>query len=850
MCSALVAKVQVTLNFTRLLEAYVVVVGHWLSARKSLAACHIRPPIRQGNEDRMLKAGEKLGMNNLQNEQPLVIGWCVSSLSLNVASVRYRAVLPIVALEALGHTCHLFTSAYPVKLEQLDALVVVKDFSIETYRLIQRASSLKIPVIFDLCDNIFVHGYGKHASNPPSKLFLAIAKHVDCIVVTTTPLANVIAEHITDTPIVIIPDGIIDKKTNASLDKRLLVAREYAKPKQLQAVPQSVSRLRHLAQVLGCASLPGLIRKLASRWRLLFTPAFWKRQIGRLQARLGAKVEMASARRQALALAPAKQVDAQPKPNAAQLLWFGNHGAAYAEFGMLDLLRIKDELEATARETNVELVVVSNNLEKYQTYIQPMAIPSRYVEWSPASIDRELKRATVVLIPNSLDDFSICKSANRTVHALTNNLPVVATGTPSLLPLAGSIAIDDFRAGLKRYLSSAKHVADDIARGKELSQAHFGPTVISHAWQQALKDAIANCRTDKPVPEIIFALNLIQDVDVMLPIIAEAQKRSISFEVWSSSALLRKHPRVLGILSSAHVCATVILENEADHAPAFASGTKALLTVTETNLAPHAFTRKLTRRARKAGLKTATMQHGFENVGLTYSDEIHHIGKVNFEAEKVFLWGPLDTLHPEAMALTRDKCIPVGCPKPVGESVANLDHLISPNSTVIGIFENLHWHRYDEAYRAFFLDGVMTLAERYPEVTFLIKPHQAGLWLTKRYKGDRPVADNLLIADPDNADWQHFTADQLFGRMAAIITSPSTIALDAARRGLSVAVVAHELQLDQYTPLPSIRSAQDWVDFVASALASTQPDERSNDFVKRTVIEGPAASKILDDLIV
>lgn len=789
-------------------------------------------------------------MNNLQNERPLVIGWCVSSLSLNIASVRYRAVLPIVTLEALGHTCHLFTSTNPVNLESLDALVVVKDFSVEGFRLIQRAKSLKIPVIFDLCDNIFVEGYGKYSANTPSKLFLAIAKYADTIVVTTTPLAKFIARHIANASVVVIPDGIIYEETNAALDARLLVARANIKSTWKLPGITRLKRLRHLIQVLGGASLRALIKKLASRWRSLLTFGFWKRRFDRVLACLRAKTEMASARRRVSAIAPAKEDDAPPTPNASQLLWFGNHGAEYADFGMLDLLRIKDELEAIALEYSVELVVVSNNREKYRAHIQPMAIPSRYVEWSPTSIDRELQRATLVLIPNSLDDFSICKSANRSVHALINGLPVVATSTPSLHPLLDSIAVNDFRAGLRRYLSSAQHAADDVARGQQLALTHFGPAVISEAWQRVLRDAIAQSRLEKPVPQIIFVLNLIQDVEVMLPLISEAQKRAVPFEVWSSSSLLKKHPRVLGILESAHVSATVVLESEADRAPAFASGTKALLTVTETNLAPHIFTRTLTRRAQKAGLKTATMQHGFENVGLTYSDEIHHICKVNFASEKVFLWGPLETLHPDAKSPTRNKCVPVGCPKPVGKDVANLDHLVSPAMPVIGIFENLHWHRYDEAYRAFFIDSVVTLVERFPEVVFLIKPHQAGVWLTKRYKGDRPVAPNLLIADPENSDWQNFTTDQLLGRMAAVITSPSTIALDAARRGLSVAVVAHELQLDQYSPLCRISATQDWVDFVASALANTQPDERSNEFVKRTVIEGPAASKILDDLII
>ncbi|MFY1666482.1 glycosyltransferase [Pseudomonas sp. Pseu.R1] len=793
-------------------------------------------------------------MNNLQNEQSLVIGWCVSSLSPNVASVRYRALLPIVALEAAGHTCHLFTNTDHVDLSSLDALVIVKDFTLEAYQLIQRAKAAHVPVIFDLCDNIFVEGYGKHSANAPSEMFSAITKYIDAVVVTTAPLANAISRHAPDALINVIPDGIIQSDVGVAIDARLLAARSRANPRKASG-GGIINKLRHKVRVMGGASLRTLFKKVIKRWRTLLTLGFWQRRVSKVLAHVKNKVAMAAIRRHhAAAAAPAistvpREEQTVASPNAARLLWFGNHGADYADFGMMDLLRIKTDLEVIAQEYDVELVVISNNREKYLTYIKPIAIASRYIEWTPTIVEAEMSKATLALIPNSRDEFSICKSANRSVHALTNGLPVVATSTPSLSPLQGSICIDDFTAGMRRYLSSEQNSANDVSFGNKLAMTHFGPKVISQSWIDTIKNAIANARTEKPVPQVIFVLNLIQDVDVVLPVITEADKRGIAFEVWCSSTLLKKHPRVLSIFQDLDTSPVVLLESEAKRLPAFSSSTRALLTVTETNLAPHVFTRTLTERANKYGLMTATLQHGFENVGLTYSDEIHHVRKVTFAAKKVFLWGPLGTLHPAVKPATRDKCVPIGCPKLVSQAVANLDHMISPTATVIGIFENLHWHRYDEAYRQFFIEGVVSLAERFPEMIFLIKPHQAGLWLTRRYKRDKPVAPNILIVDPEKSEWQRFDINQLLGRMAAVITSPSTVALDAARRGLSVAVVAHDLQLDQYAPLPRINTINDWISFVVSIGTSSAPDGRSLEFVKRTVIEGPAASNILDYLI-
>lgn len=197
----------------------------------------------------------------------------------------------------------------------------------------------------------------------------------------------------------------------------------------------------------------------------------------------------------------------------------------------------------------------------------------------------------------------------------------------------------------------------------------------------------------------------------------------------------------------------------------FPSDAKALLTVSETNLGPHRFTRKLSELALAKGLTVATMQHGFENVGLTYDDPVHPIDRVSIKAQRIYIWGGVETLHPRLDASVRERCIPVGCPKPSVVESVDIDHLLPKDQPVVGIFENLHWHRYDEQYRQAFLDAVRLLTEQFPQVTFLVKPHHAGIWLTKRYEGERPAASNLVIADPQMPDWEPYTASALLGRI-------------------------------------------------------------------------------------
>ncbi len=116
-------------------------------------------------------------------------------------------------------------------------------------------------------------------------------------------------------------------------------------------------------------------------------------------------------------------------------MWFGNHGATYAKFGMLDLLDIQTELEDIASKMDVKLVVISDNLDKYKQNILPLKIKSEYIAWNPTVVEQEFARASVVVIPNPLEMFSICKSANRAVLALKHGVPVVATSTSALQPL-------------------------------------------------------------------------------------------------------------------------------------------------------------------------------------------------------------------------------------------------------------------------------------------------------------------------------------------------------------------------------------------------------------------------------
>lgn len=775
----------------------------------------------------------------------LLIGWKVPALTSTVASVRYRALMPLLALEALQVRSRLFSSGLESNLDGLDALVIVKSFTSDDLFLAQEAASRGIRVIFDLCDNIFIDAYGSRGGRTSPVQYLdAIAAHVDAIVVTTEPLAAVVRQRFPNVWVEVISDGIENPALLKAMGKVLREAIQFERSLRWQILRRKMLNLRHRLKEEG----PGLLFRVAG-WLIRRIPRallsrgrrFYKAKAGNGLAFLrgGKKTN------RPVAPNPAAQT-----PSAQVILWFGNHGAAHAQFGMLDLLQIQADLEEAAHQFDVELVVVSNHREKYEQHIQPLAIRSRYVEWSPQAVNQWLDKAAVVVIPNSLDAFSICKSANRSVLAVSRGVPVVATSTPVLDALAPYIHTGETRAGLHRYLADRELGRRDARGAYALALAAFGQEALSKAWLTLFsRPPVARGQVDET--QCIVVLHLIQDLDLVLPVLAAWRARGVKVQAWCSASLIRKSPRVLATLEHRGILYRVLPDDPAGGRLAFPQAAKILLTASETNLGPHRFSRKLSELALSRGLTVATMQHGYENVGLTYEDDVHPLDRVSIKAQRIYIWGDVDTLHPRLAADVRKRCIAVGCTKPAVVEPAEVTHLLRTDQPVVGIFENLHWHRYSDRYKEGFLEAVSQMAERFSDVTFLVKPHHAGMWLTHRHQGDRPVAPNLVIADPQDPQWERYTASALLGHMTAVITSPSTVALDAARLGLPVAVFAGDLTLPNYEPLPLLRKAEDCAAFVQGVLAPTQRialARCASDFVARAILEGDGAQRIVADL--
>ncbi|MEN9773879.1 MAG: hypothetical protein RL322_949 [Pseudomonadota bacterium] len=796
------------------------------------------------------------------------IAWKLSALDAGVASVRHRALFPLIALREHKISARVVGPGSSHDLSGVDVLVIVKGFTADDLQLAQTAAALRIPVIYDLCDNIFAPGYGDQSASQPVAIVRQIARWAAAFVTPTDALAEQVRAHLdTDVAVHVVPDGIETEPLVRETTRIIQAARRERTPGALIRGLHLPRRARRVLELARTATPSGIARRLISlayrrlesfRAQVLRRPSRIAPPESRAHAPFGATP---STTPQTGPAGKSTGPSAQRPPGAAasntvrRLLWFGIHGGPHGgRFGLTDLADQRLALEAIARDFEVELVVISNHFQKYLHLIAPISIQSRYVEWSSTAVQLELDRAAIVLVPNSLDEFSRCKSANRTVMALSADRPVVATRTPALQPLEDCIETDDFEAGIRRYLSDPQHTAAHLETARLRCQALYGPRAIADAWLQVLRAIREPVRT-RPIaePVLIVVAHLVQDLELILPIVEVARQRGVASEIWASRSMIRRWPYTLERLSQAGVPLRLIEEPGEETSPLqFPPSVRAVLTVADTNLGPHRFARRITLAANRAGIRTGTLQHGFENVGLTYSDSLHLIERIDFAAHLIFVWGDLSRLHPRIPPATRRKCIAVGCPKRVMNAPIDWPAVVPADAPVIGLYENLHWHRYDEAYRRFFVDGARRIAAEFGAITFIIKPHNAGRWLTTGFSDSFDQPNNLLVADPSTPQWEGMTAAGMLPKLSAVITSPSTVALDAARFGLPVAVVAHDIDLTHYAPLHRIERIEDWGEFVRGL---TDPERRqtlvelSHRFASAVLVPGDAAAGIVDHLL-
>lgn len=348
---------------------------------------------------------------------------------------------------------------------------------------------------------------------------------------------------------------------------------------------------------------------------------------------------------------------------------------------------------------------------------------------------------------------------------------------------------------------------------------------------------------------IVLLISRPIDIELLISLYEKAKHRKdILVTFWMLKKCDKRFPDVLPMLKEKRVIV--------DQLVGFARPLKILrklmqadlfLSTVESTAAPHKLPYIMTKMANAMGVWTYTLQHGFENIGLNYCDDIHG-PDVTFAARTILTWGQTEELPAWVDKETLVKSIAVGCPKKLA-IMENTPSLMAGERPIIAVFDNLCWHRYDEKYRSTFLKHLKDISEQRKDFRFILRSHPKDV--RKRSKKSSGILHRLknvevvdLIGEEEN-----LTTPWLLSRAVGIITTPSTIALDGALANVPVAVSRYGLDLTYYTPLCLLDEFGDWqryVDHLTEKSKNNKLKQNGKQFLSRVLVSGDPASKILD----
>ena len=533
-----------------------------------------------------------------------------------------------------------------------------------------------------------------------------------------------------------------------------------------------------------------------------------------------------------------------PQTKGIGIVWFGDGIQLNDEGGLGELLLAAGDLVDLSQDVPFRLRVIGTSRRLFRRTIGRLPIQTEFRRLTIPTLARDLRGADLCFLPGGGDPVSEARSAARAKIAQGQGIPVLTVPHGGLAAAPGLTLASDWPSALRSIVAGRK--VPDAAPAKS------APSSVLDAWRGAVTtsgrtepiQAGANPPDDRPGRlRVIFLLQQFQDLDLICPV---AEVATVDMEV------------TVAILTKIAIAATrrLMLLRErgakltfwrARDLPAgkvgMARGDFDAAVTASDGAGPGArYAATFVRAANAVGIATLNLQHGLDNAGLTFgpppaTDAVH------FNSRFVLTWGGFERLTEAAAPATRAKAIPVGCPKNRLRPEDAADFPLA-GQRFVAVFENLHWSRYGNAYRNRFVRDLIDAAAAMPDLILLLKPHMGGRWFTRAHRG-RALPDNLIVADPGAPQWRRFTADSFLAHAAGVITTPSTIALDAARYGLPTALVGYGLPAENYTPLFRIEDASDWRAFLQQVRTGSHDMTKVRSFHDSAVVPGDAVGRAL-----
>jgi glycosyltransferase involved in cell wall biosynthesis len=547
--------------------------------------------------------------------------WRLCGLDHRIASVRYRALLPIEGLSAYGYRSVIGKCGYgsliekALRIDQLqgaDAVIFVRAFTLKDLAFAQRASGLGVPIVLDVCDNIFVPNCATNDPLHQTEIFQVMARYASAITTPGPALASVLQEVLEmQVPVMVVSDGIES---------------EMMSRKGQQMIRRAYWREVRVPMLMKMSFWMGVIPKLLSKVRTRVVQ--WRKNV--VMPCRNSITDRQRARSPVI-----RRVTEIDKSTVKTLIWFGRSGGDSGRLGLSDIVDVAAYLEQVARRIEIQLVVVSDNREAYETLVQPLPIETRYVEWDIKSIRGVIKASDLAIIPNSRDPVAICKSANRAVLPLSLGIPVVASRTPAMEVLAECVCLDDWVEGIYRYLTEPDLVQNHLRRAQSILQREFGLDRIARQWQAVLRHIKSQTGRGDQVSvdvhsgRIVVVINTEYDLEPALVTLREARCwDNMRCQAWVSMSLLETCPRLWKGLRE-HGAEFRVLDDQSDADLALVEfgDIEAVVTIAEANRAVFQFARSVATRARSKGIPIYTLKQEPENLILAAQNVIRNIAE-------------------------------------------------------------------------------------------------------------------------------------------------------------------------------------------------------------------------------
>lgn len=379
-------------------------------------------------------------------------------------------------------------------------------------------------------------------------------------------------------------------------------------------------------------------------------------------------------------------------------------------------------------------------------------------------------------------------------------------------------------------------------------RAH-APADVGQQWRELIESLLGGASEGEARHTVMILLDLVQDLDIALPLIDRLRALpGVETRVLVSTWLLRRSPRVGRELAQRDIAyETCSRDAVLNGSQPDLDGVGAVVSPAESSLSAHERVHALFMRARRLNIPTFSMQHGVENVGLKQADfEDDRLESV--ASDHLLIWSRRELTTRCRVPDLGPRRVAVGRLRHPGRAEAELAGAFDRYDSVVAVFENLHWNRYSGDWRRHFLHDLVGFAASHPGVAVLLKPHHGGLWSIRNTHRLSDWPGNLVIADPTDPYWEPYTATALIGLADLVITTPSTVALDAVELHKPVAVAAYGLDLPAYSPLPLLEGLEDWQTFFDTARTGDHARRRAL-FADRTVDDGDAPTRAADYIL-